>query len=378
MLPLPTTTKTIEYQTLKAAGGDYTNLLDFEAQNRDLVSEDVCLVLTCDNLEDTSATVNFTGWTLDADHWIYIRAADKHGSGGAITTNAYRLNTGGANQASIGIGNVGAGGLIYFEGIQILNTSSATATLIPNNAGVAGIQAIFINCVIVANKSGQMCMYYAGGGTTYPKFTFINCALTAIYNHAVHNQSGNPINCYNSVLVSRAGYALYSWSTVANVIVNSYLRGTSGSIFQEGGSTLICTACSDTKGNPDSLDSIAFTTTNFVSTDTLAEDYHLVEGTTLESAGTGASAYGYNYDIDENLRRLDTPDVGLDERISQGDAGAGGGGGTGETYVYSDPNSPPYISEDNTFSPIPFTQPVQGFYRGGPAPSHILDWLGGR
>ena len=314
MLALPTITAANgwEYQTLKAAGGNYTKMSDFEGQNRNLVTEEKGLCLTCDNLQDPqTASTGFVGWTTDVNRPIYIRAADKHLSKGAWTTNAYRMKPTLAGSATLTLGTLGANGVIYFEGIQFFNDTASAACITPSG-GSAGSKAYFINCIIHTDKAGGMGAYT---GSTAIRLVFINCIIISEQSHAVHNSASTPGDeFYNCVLWSRAsGYGLYTFATLPNIIKNTYIGGASGAIFSTfASSTLTNVATSDADSPTAALRNCAFSTTNFVNVTAGSYDLRTKAGSVLLNGG---AAPDYPYDLAEELRNPTTPDIGALELV---------------------------------------------------------------
>lgn len=305
-------------KTIKASGGDYATLKALLADDpQDLVAADQYWEVTCDNFEDTTQISTSTSWNLSETCYLHIKAADKHNSGGHITTDAYRHTT---STASWNVNFQTASacavtGLIIFEGIQFQNTyNNINSRILIDGTVNADLKVRFIDCVFESDGSG-----YVTDFNDVDLFAdFINC-IALSDDRVFYFASAATFNVYHCTAKGVA-YAIGNNGATVNV-KNTYAASTSTAAIQNWAGTMNLTkvACNDTNGSEAGLDNIAYTTDNFVNVTAGSEDLHLVVGaSSLIGAGADLSAesapLNVSTDIDGGSRDTSAPDIGADEQ----------------------------------------------------------------
>jgi len=301
------------YITIKASGGDYSGILDLNANypDKDLVSNDQMVWVECDDFEDALAgAVQFNAWTTDATRHIHFYAKTKHGSTGRLTTTSYRITAVGSN--SIQLLGLGTNGKIVFEGIQFKTTTGNMVALPSTNAAKT---VLLDRCVIEA----------AAGYGFYQNDDNAACTLTNCYvfgtTAAVRNDAATTLYLYHCTVISETQNAFAQNGGASAVLFarNCYFHGPSDCLAIFSGNTnLTSVATSNADGD---IPSIAYSTVNFSGVTLDSEDLRLTSGTALRAAGVSVLDNDWPatclLDIDCGARPV-LGDVGADQYDSSG------------------------------------------------------------
>jgi len=311
-------------KTVKPSGGDYTSLeACMNANEQNLVTADKYFDVEIDGTwssADTSA-VTIHNYPTDATRYIniYTTATARHH--GVWSTSYYNLTRSSDGGQII---NIGAD-YIYITGLQISNTTTGSSNytcgvyLAASNCNIQ--KCIIKSAATGGTLSGTFCGNLDGGNGNF----LINSVIIATssyafqivepYNNAtcisvlncifIGNTAGNVINGYY-------GSSAYKWT-----FKNCYVSNVgAGAAYTTTGIQMTTCAADDTTGTPDTLDSIAYSTSTFTSVTGGSEDFHLVAGSALIDVGTDLSAT-FTDDID-GVTRAGTWDIGADEYVAAG------------------------------------------------------------
>jgi hypothetical protein len=292
-------------KTIKASGGDYDSLAALASDPQDLVTADTAWEVSCDNFSDAYGAATFDLWTTSATCYLRVFANTEHGSGGIITTNAYRNMYG-----SVYVNRIGASGLVILEGLQLLGAQGAGAS---GNVGTCRL----ISCICRKDAISNP-VIYLGGGANQTTFEIINTISVSVGSCASYPsglfQTDGILKVYNSVFlrIGGSGAAFYSYAgSAAAFLYNCYCHGVDGGV--DGTYTAIALATSDASGT---IDNIPFSTDTFVDIDPATLDLHLVAASALIGAGTDLSGnpspFDVPFDIDGDPR-ADPYSIGVDQ-----------------------------------------------------------------
>jgi len=261
-----------------------------------------------------AVTLNSANWTVDATHYVHIRAAAGESHGGTFNVNkAYILGNVHAIIINIGVNYTRIG-----PGISITVNNSGTGVFLGYNNF----------CII---DGILMRSYQSSGGTG---IYGLNCGTGSIIRNCCIHPGSDGTNCYKGVYIFRDGgnhsllvanctiYAHYSFSLFCRYVPsactlvsqNCYLTTTTtgtcyaNSISDPGTfSKGTNDATSNTEAVTASLQNIAYTTANFVNVTVGSQNLHLTATSALRSKGIvladvatdfeGGNRTGLIYDI---------------------------------------------------------------------------------
>lgn len=308
---------TVVNKTIKTAGGDYATMNALAADVKNLVALDEQWDVECDNFEDTAGPVVFTGWTTDATRFLRIKESTRHLSGGVVNTAGYRLVR---NGNCIDVRNMGASGLIIFEGIQFKNTNvAATAILATANGGnTCTLRLIDVVC----QSSNVGLDIQTTNALDIIKGAF-NCDGPAIIRQF------SVCNLYAVVAIAKNAnqHAInMGLNNATRTVFNCYARpgpGGAGLAYNGAGIVMSGAASSDATGSA-GLQNIAYTTANFINVTAGSEDLHLTATSALVNVGASRAALGapFNYTTDMDGDPMPpaaaADDIGFDELAAAG------------------------------------------------------------
>jgi len=238
-----------------------------------------------------NVTLSNANWTVDATHYIIIRAASGHGCGGVWDTLKAYMNT----ITSNGVGFVTIGPGLSIRNIRLNDVPASTPWLIERNVHnfapsygiltVGGSGAgfhIVKNCIIYYLGTSAV----DGAAAAGSKIKIENCTL-----YIKSTAAGS--SCLNGAVTSQNNYlAIVSSPTVC--YLGAAVKGTND-------------ATSNTEALTASLRNIAYSTANFVNVTSGSEDLHLKAGSALLLKGVtiaevtndidGTSRVGFVFDI---------------------------------------------------------------------------------
>ncbi len=311
------------------ASGDYASLNALEAaQQQDLTdgggdTYTATCTTTGDNAADTTAVV-MNGWILSATSFFTAQAESSNRASTAWDATKYRLSV---SNGSAGI--YVQDDFVRMDGLQIeaTSTSADQQAQIRIEAVNASNETRISNCFLrqAGNTSFREQNIYSNdsdaiitiwntigvggavfGSSTAGAFMFENFKTANIYNCTVEHG-------YQGIRAHGAG-------GTANVY-NCYAAGANGGAsYSQGSGTIVVTtsAANDTTGDPAGLDSIAYSTSNFVNVTGGSEDFALPSGSALVGVGTDTPpGYLESTDID-GTERTSTWDVGVFEFVAAG------------------------------------------------------------
>ena len=354
-----------------AGGGDYTSLSAWEADQQANISAANERHIA-EVVEGNGGSVVIDGWTTDSDCYVEIRPQT-----GAAHSGAYEA---GANARM----DLGASGAEIREAHTRITNMQVDA-----NAGVNCFNivqnAALVNCLIdgcVFGPSGRLCV--VTNGLSGKPHTIRNCVAHSMAQDGIEVGATGAAAVYNCTIHALTGaVALELISGGSLVENNNYLSAaTAGNTYGGTGEGSISkganTATSDTEAATAALDSIAFSTDNFV--DPSNGDCHLTATSALLQQGARLASVFTN-DVDGAGTRPVTAeqggwDIGADQRTFFVPLPA-----PGETFLPHRPfrggdGGPKLKSTDR--SPSKFTvEPARLPQRSPRGPAHLLDWIGG-
>jgi len=141
-----------------SSGTDFTSIASLEAENMDLVTDDVYLdaeFFCTSGTADTSTDTAFNGWESDATRYINLYTNSAYRHPGYWDTSKYRLTASGNYGDAIIIADIGSGdGTIYITGFQLSVTTGAgnAYCVTVNNIKVAKLRVSY--CLMKSASTG--------------------------------------------------------------------------------------------------------------------------------------------------------------------------------------------------------------------------------
>jgi hypothetical protein len=305
-------------KSIKAAGGgDYTSLSSWETARRGDITatgRDTIEIAEVYDKADTGLTLSSANWTVDASHYIWIRAASGYAHLGIYSeTRAYFRSI----DCSIGYLHLGPGismhdpfnSEIYIhdipaaqcivEGLIINNTSTNGMASSYGVIGFyncnAGATHIVKNCVVVKNSHGYGVI---GGRGSTNQVKIYNCTLRI------------PDEGVNSVgFLLDTGTVFTSQNNYFGSDTRNYFTGYGGTI-NKGAND----ATKNTEATTPSLQNIAYSTANFINVTLGSEDLHILKTGALYNTGANLTSEGVTTDFEGTTRpQFGVFDIGADE-----------------------------------------------------------------
>ena len=300
-------------KTIKASGGDYTSLSNWEAGQQKVISAGDIEEAVCYDLGAADSTaVTIDGWTTVATGYINITVAAGQRHDGKRNTGKYRLIGAAAFDPFLLIKE----SYVRITGLQISNTGTGSGVLInltDTTSSIRMADTLIFDCT----SSGGMVQ-------TNGTLSMNNCAIMHNVGYGFQVGSGATATyLYNCAFVNNDTYGVQVGGWASAVLKNCYAGGNGTKDFQQDeNGTLTKTTChsADTSGDTQT----AFATDSgayFTNVTHGTEDLHIGASSALKNVGTDLSAdsnwihpSGY-VDIDGDARGTgaNATDVGIDE-----------------------------------------------------------------
>jgi hypothetical protein len=257
--------------------GDYTSLAAFESgEQRAITATNEILRAACANFQDGDTV--FSGWITDATRFVQVVADDNHGSVGEITTNAYRIVSGGFQ--AINISNMD----VELIGVQATSQNTTRTVVLSSFAGTTRA----INCVLINEAAGDA----ASETQTADKIDLINCILKTTTGVQAFTAAGflAQVQLYNCTCIGSVESGVSDKTvTVKNCYASAYVT--------IGGTILLTTSASaDGSGSPglqNVSQAAAFTNA--------PTDLTLKDPSPLLDTGTDTSAEPFPYNFTDDI-----------------------------------------------------------------------------
>jgi len=289
-------------KAIKAAGGgDYSTLGSWEAARRgNIVTRDTIEIAEIYDATTTGVGFLPADWTVDASHYIWIRAAAGYGHLG-VFNNTTRASFNGVPWCSVGYVRIGPGLSIYDvfgTGIKFSNISTDATCIVDGCIIGAGTPVVrFDNCPVTTNANRHVVK---------------NCVIIkrSLGDGAIATRNGNTkikvYNCTIRIIDEGVSSVTFLPETGTDIISeNNYLGSNSRNYFLSWGGTITKGANDATKNTEaitPSLQSIAYSTANFISVTLGSEDLHILKTGALYNTGANLTSEGVTTDYEGTTR----------------------------------------------------------------------------
>jgi hypothetical protein len=282
--------------TVKSSGGDYTSLnAALSGESADLTSASYysggpgILTIECYTMEDTTAADTGTGYTTSSDYYLKIIE---------VEGQDYKLLISSAAQTALTIQE----DFVRVVGIYVKNSydDSFAGRAIGTGSQSSSAQVFFDKCVGIS-PAACLRLWTFDGTFTVTNCIFIRTSSTSTTEPAVISLATTRLyNCTIAQLRNiSAAYGIEA-SNGSWAVKNCYIYAAYSGSTINGSPTLTTTATSDTDGSA-GLQSIAYSTANFLNVTSGSEDLHLASGSALIGVGTNLyndANFPFQNDID--------------------------------------------------------------------------------
>lgn len=286
---------------------DFTTLAIAAAVNKDLVASQERWIIECTNVLEALAVV-FNGWNTNSTYYLQVRNSEYSQVrkwNDALSKNAITTGFFSVTKVTIGdlltVGDIGATGLLVFEGIQLHMNHASASNLFTNSALGTGGKVQFKRCKLIntlATAIGRVINGPAGGGNIVE---LVNCTLvhaSGFANTAV-DWNANVLRAHHcSVFLTNVGATVKTGfdmhGTAGCAVKNTHVHlvnpaGGSNCYLNMAGVDFVKCSSSDATGTEVGLQNIPYDVTNWIDISTAYMMYPKSTGL-LARTGTDLSA----------------------------------------------------------------------------------------